>query len=239
MVTTSDLEKLNVINEKSEKDVHYSSNFIPDSISWMLPPERSKQCDENSPVSKLRNKRLHYLFERQNEDDEYENCDKGVIKVDDTTGSTSVDYPTTQLKPHELTNKLEMGLLESSFFGGDSAGKNYAESSSHINKTIGNTNSSSDFLYEKSFRSIISINLILPRSREMDVENSSMADYAGMARDTILFTKTKVHSASPVVSTMPNLNPRKHSQSNSHITRSTKKFKSRSQCDLVFPNFEG
>lgn len=238
MVTTSDLEKLNVINEKSEKNVHYSSNFIPDSISWMLPPERSNQRDEDSPVSKLRNKRLHFLFERQNEVDEYENCNETDIKVTDTTGSTSVDYPTTQLKPHELTNKLEMRLIESSFFGSDSAENNHSESSFHINKNIGNTISSSEFLNEKSFHSIVSVNLVLPWSREMDVENSSMADYARIARDTTLFTKPKLRSDSPVVSSMPNSNPRKHSLSNSPITRSTKKFKSRSQYDLVFPNFE-
>ena len=62
MVTTSDLEKLNVINERTEKDVHYHGNFIPHSISWMLPPDRIDHHEQNSLVTKLRNKRLHYLL---------------------------------------------------------------------------------------------------------------------------------------------------------------------------------
>lgn len=234
MVTTSDLEKLNVINERTEKDVHYHGNFIPHSISWMLPPDRIDHHEQNSLVTKLRNKRLHYLFESQNNDDVLDNHEKENDQVNDITDSTSFDYPTTQLKPHELTNKLEIELIESSFFGNKSDNHNQTESSIHFNRNTQGTSSSS-VLQDDSFQSILTSNLILPHSR--GIENSSIVDLIQLARDASSVPVTRLCSYSPIAKS----NPRKHSLLNSpttSLTRPNKKFKSRSQCDLVFPNME-
>ncbi|RCK56158.1 hypothetical protein Cantr_05419 [Candida viswanathii] len=237
MVTASDLEKLNVINDKSEKDIHYSGSFIPDSISWMLPPERTNHNELNSPVTKLRNKRLHYLFESHNGEEQEEPLrQEDAPHTDITTASTSFDYPTTQLKTHELTNKLEFELMESSFFGKNSETSHQSEWLPlllHFHKNTQGSGGSS-FLHESSFHSILTSNLILPQSREMEFASLGWGDYPELSRDSHLQLVSRFRSHAPVVAS----NPRKHGLSNSPTARPTKKFKSRSQCDLVFPNLE-
>ncbi|CAX44795.1 conserved hypothetical protein [Candida dubliniensis CD36] len=240
MVTASELNQLNVWNDKNEGETRSPQSYIPDSINWMIGSSKICNTNNSSPTTNLRNKRLHYLFKNHQSAsrDQASNGKKnsnssGSVKED---AESSIDYPTTQLNTHELTSKLELELVESSFleYGrktmvpNEFSHRSKERECSFDSKTcdinclnsisVGNSLPSeaegSSFL--QSTRDIESGNCKADPHQEFDIQ-------MGHSHENI-----SIHS-----------NPRKHVRDNNTMAncpKPVKRFKSKSQCDLVFPN---
>lgn len=241
MVTASELNQLNVWNDKIEESTSCPESYIPDFISWMF--GLSKICNTNnlSPTTNLRNKRLYYLFKNHGStskdqalNEKKNSSSNGLVKEG---ADSSIDYPTTQLNTHELTSKLELELVESSFleYG---INKVTTRESSHQGKER-------DCLFDSKTCDINCLNsisignslpseaegsLFLQSTKDIELENFTAAPHQE-------FNTQMGHSPENM---LIHSNPRKHRRDNNNMVyncpKPVKRFKSKSQCDLVFPN---
>ncbi|KAI5969135.1 hypothetical protein CANMA_001802 [Candida margitis] len=222
MVTVSDLKRLEAINIKNDKESRSAKNQKPGlfSMEWLVKEELYKDGGVNGnnlAEIDLRNKRLELLF--HSVDIESEDTFPQVNSEDeDAKNETSISYPTTVLKHHELTNELEIDLMESSLFSNRRIDlsknqvndANLLEHNRHdLHRSLTKTNS----WINDSLRSSDSANSILLRHKSLEekrVKASSRHNPASLGIE---------------VAAVNNLNP-----------KPLKRFRSVSQCDLVFPN---
>ncbi|EMG47814.1 hypothetical protein G210_1726, partial [Candida maltosa Xu316] len=217
MVKSSDLKKLDDLEDKrSDRSKEDGMNFIPESINWMISTNPTKP--NLDPSTKLRNKRLQYLFEGHN--------NKSTISHDDfpysdkPDESTSFDFPTTHLKSHELTNKLELEFIESSsLFETKSTGDKYSD----IQYFRPANRKSSEIRTFDTIHSFTTSNS-LPTPRSVYSNPPILPDFTDQPKLTANLTSQK--------------RKRKLSSAGSPPPVSIKRFKSISQCDLVFPNLD-
>ncbi|KAI5954752.1 hypothetical protein KGF57_003775 [Candida theae] len=230
MVTTSELKRLESLHNRRDKESKDIDNGKPNlfSIDWLIRQELNQEgpTDTNSLAERnLRNKRLELLFQSIDSDSDEKNDtyrettpNESRAKKEEETmrDETSINYPTTFLKPHELTNDLEIDLMESSLFSNrhDHQLKD-PNSVQHNSYDIVDSLTNSNSVKDNSLRSVGSPDSIPARDRAFGVISPRITHRHHRNQSTSLGTDT--HSCKA------NLKP-------------LKRFRSVSQCDLVFPN---
>ncbi|KAG7661062.1 uncharacterized protein J8A68_005434 [[Candida] subhashii] len=217
MVTTSELNQLNEINEKEEQNLSFSGgSFIPNSIRWILQHELEQASSSSTSIENdtLRNKRLHYLFKQQTYEDEpvIEELTTNMNTTDEED-DTSVNFPTTLLKTHELTNNLEFELMQSSL----------------------QLNNYSDILDMNIVDSIHDDNEII------NISDHTLSEEV-VENDQLNPSSSLIHLEEDTPLIQIHRNHHRHHQSHEQhhtvdsIKKPIKRFKSKSSYDLNFPN---
>ncbi|KAI5960393.1 uncharacterized protein KGF55_004685 [Candida pseudojiufengensis] len=262
MVTAEQLKRLNDSNKKTNelKSITKSKTIEPYSIEWLIQEEQqhceSNNNDFNITEIGLRNERLELLFPmvypNENEDDTSDSNVKNYttrnhkIDNDNFNDTSSIDFPTTRLKPHEITNDLEIELLESSMFN-----KPFERSKQQLeidSFSLGNI--SSDFSRSKSSKEGNKLNSI---TGEESIRSSGHSVYVS---NNLSNPSHRILQLSPEKNRQPNVfkddNSINHVHSNINNEfnndsnpnsydeylrpKPLKRFRSVSSCDLVFPN---
>ncbi|CAL1185296.1 unnamed protein product [Candida parapsilosis] len=224
MVTTSQLKQLEALNDKNENYLNVPSKPKADlfSLEWLIKQEfNGNDATDSANVTEvnLRNKRLELLFQSvESEQEQTLPTEKHQIAVitKNLANETSINFPTLVLKPHDLTNELEIDLMESSLFSKRSNTQfndtNSVEQKSH---DLTRSHTKSNSIVDDSLRSQGSVNSIPPRGKSLEEISHNINQG---------FSPNK----SSRVSDEP---PPRHTN-----LKPLKRFKSVSSCDLVFPN---
>ncbi|KAG5421882.1 hypothetical protein I9W82_000975 [Candida metapsilosis] len=225
MVTISDLKRLEALHKKNEKGIKVTNKQEPDlfSIEWLIKEELNREgTTDTTDLTEvnLRNKRLELLFQSIEDNSEEENVINRAPTGENTHGEeireeTSINYPTTFLKPHELTNDLEIDLMESSLF------------SNKHNHQLNDTNSMEQNSFDLA-GSVAKSNSVVNESLKSggSVSSSLPGTRALVSKRQAKHKRTRNQSSSlGFESPLNNIN-----------LKPVKRFRSVSSCDLVFPN---
>ncbi|KAI5953430.1 hypothetical protein KGF54_002802 [Candida jiufengensis] len=258
MVTAEQLKKLNNINNKKDENnsLTNSKKIEPYSIDWLINEEQqnydSNEDELNMIEVGLRNKRLQLLFPLvyPKDDDDDKNATNNSNfqnyttnqEMDNMNETSSINFPTTRLKPHELTNELEIQLLESSMFHNSNNDNNLSNRLEFDSFSLGNI--SSDLTRSKSSK----------EEKYNSITGDESLKSSGQSNNSLRKMKrpTSIINISPQkrILNQSKFNNQQNIQPPPIVKESTtktsyveylkpkplKRFRSRSSCDLVFPN---
>lgn len=232
MVTTSELKQLEALYSKNDKELKVITSQKPDlfSIEWLLKAEANRDGTvdtDNLAEIDLRNKRLELLFKSINTELEEFSEPKEASRPgkitkegsenDDTRNETCINFPTTFLKAHELTNELEIDIMGSSLLINRNINQlNDTNSLEHNNYDVTRSHTkSNNSMINDSLKSGGSVNSILLCGKTFE-ERRPKTNHRCTRNKPSLFENEVPFN---------NLN-----------TKPLKRFRSVSLCDLVFPN---